>query len=180
MLQPHLHSPLIQLRPLTAEDFSPLYAVAKDPGIWQGHPSPNRHELGEFTTWFDEALRCQSTLVVLCGQQGQMLGSSRFYDYSDATASLAIGYTFLARHCWGGRYNRELKRLMLEHSFRFVERVWFHVAASNLRSQAAMAKIGAAFSHSEIRTISGKTLEYRFYYINKNNYLQSPFPPAVT
>ena len=39
-------------------------------------------------------------------------------------------------------YNRELKRLMLEHAFRFVRSVVFLVGPGNLRSQRAMEKVG--------------------------------------
>jgi RimJ/RimL family protein N-acetyltransferase len=39
--------------------------------------------------------------------------------------------------------NRELKRLMLDHAFRYFERVVFLVGPENLRSQAALEKVGA-------------------------------------
>jgi RimJ/RimL family protein N-acetyltransferase len=44
---------------------------------------------------------------------------------------------------WGGAYNRELKRLMVEHAFRSVGRILFLIAPMNLRSQHAVLKIGA-------------------------------------
>src|SRR5205807_7448323 len=56
-----------------------------------------------------------------------------------------VGWTFLEREFWDGTYNRELKQLMLEHAFRFVDRVLFVVGEQNLRSQKALAKIGASF-----------------------------------
>ena len=56
-----------------------------------------------------------------------------------------MGWTFLEREFWGGTYNRELKQLMLEHAFRFVDRVLFVVGEQNFRSQKALAKIGASF-----------------------------------
>ena len=46
---------------------------------------------------------------------------------------------------WGGSFNRELKTLMLDHAFRFVEHVIFHVGESNARSRKAMEKIGGVF-----------------------------------
>jgi len=56
-----------------------------------------------------------------------------------------IGWTFLERAFSGGSYNRELKSLMLDHAFRFVDRVLFIVGEKNLRSQKALQKIGARF-----------------------------------
>jgi RimJ/RimL family protein N-acetyltransferase len=49
----------------------------------------------------------------------------------------------LARKYWGGRYNHEMKQLMLTHAFKFVENVAFYVGEKNFRSQRAMEKIGA-------------------------------------
>jgi RimJ/RimL family protein N-acetyltransferase len=56
-----------------------------------------------------------------------------------------IGWTFLERRFWGGSYNRELKKLMLDHAFNFVDHVVFVVGEKNLRSQKALEKIGARF-----------------------------------
>ena len=58
---------------------------------------------------------------------------------------MEVGWTFLERQFWGGIYNRELKQLMLNHAFRFVDRVLFVVGEKNLRSQKALEKIGARF-----------------------------------
>jgi len=56
-----------------------------------------------------------------------------------------IGWTFLERAFWGGAHNLELKSLMLDHAFRFVQRVVFVVGEKNFRSQQALRKIGAKF-----------------------------------
>ena len=55
---------------------------------------------------------------------------------------IEIGWTFLERACWGGTYNGEMKQLMLDHAFRFVNRVVFLVGPQNVRSQRAVEKIG--------------------------------------
>ena len=57
-------------------------------------------------------------------------------------SEIEIGWTFLARSHWGGAYNRELKRLMMAHAFKFVDNVILFVGATNLRSQRAVEKIG--------------------------------------
>jgi RimJ/RimL family protein N-acetyltransferase len=54
-----------------------------------------------------------------------------------------IGYTFVGRSYWGKGFNRELKQLMLSYIFQYVDTVFFHVGAQNLRSQKAIEKIGA-------------------------------------
>jgi len=39
--QPILRGELVELRPLSVEDYDALYAVACDPLIWEQHPSRN-------------------------------------------------------------------------------------------------------------------------------------------
>jgi RimJ/RimL family protein N-acetyltransferase len=75
---------------------------------------------------------------------GDIVGSSRFHGYDEECSEVEIGWTFLARSHWGGRYNGELKRLMIAHALHFVERVVFLVHPDNIRSQRAVEKIGAA------------------------------------
>jgi N-acetyltransferase len=141
-LQPTLKGQLVELRPLRAEDFLALYAVAADPLIWEQHPSPDRYQEPVFREFFREALESGGALLATDSQAGQVIGSSRFHGYNEAESEIEIGWTFLARSHWGGHYNGEMKRLMLRHAFRFVDRVVFRVGAANLRSQRAVEKIG--------------------------------------
>jgi N-acetyltransferase len=75
-------------------------------------------------------------------KDGRVIGSSRYHGYDEAASEVEIGWTFLARSHWGGRYNGEMKRLMLEHAFRFVRNVVFLVGPENRRSRRAVEKIG--------------------------------------
>ena len=81
-------------------------------------------------------------LIAIDSTDGQAIGSSRFHGYDSEKSEIEIGWTFLARSRWGGVYNREMKRLMLRHAFRFVNCVVFLVGPQNVRSQRAMEKIG--------------------------------------
>jgi len=141
-LQPTLRSKLLELRPLRREDFDELLTVAADPLIWEQHPASNRYQPAVFRTFFDEALDSGGALIALDRESGRVIGSSRFHAYDSGTSQVEIGWTFLARSHWGGRYNAEMKRLMLEHAFRFVDRVVFVVGIHNRRSQRAIEKIG--------------------------------------
>jgi len=133
----------IQMRPLLATDFDELYQVASDPLIWEQHPNPDRYKREVFTTYFEGALASGGALL-FSNAKGEVIGSSRFYDWEPALREVKIGYTFFARSCWGKPYNRSAKTLMLEHAFsQGVERVFFHVGVHNIRSQKAMAKLGA-------------------------------------
>jgi RimJ/RimL family protein N-acetyltransferase len=141
-LQPILTGDLLELRPLRAGDFEALYAVASDPLIWEQHPQSDRYQQEVFQNFFREALESGGALVAIDSKDNQVIGSSRFHDYNEAQSEIEIGWTFLARSHWGGTYNGEMKRLMLEHAFKFVDKVIFVIGPQNLRSQKALEKIG--------------------------------------
>jgi RimJ/RimL family protein N-acetyltransferase len=143
-LQPHLKGELIELRPLIPDDWCDLFAVASDPLIWEQHPENDRYKKDVFKVFFKEALESGGAFVVIDTKNQQIIGSTRFYGYDAEKSEIEIGWTFLARKYWGGRYNREMKQLMLNHAFRFVENVVFLVGQTNFRSQRAMEKIGAS------------------------------------
>jgi RimJ/RimL family protein N-acetyltransferase len=149
-LQPILQGELLELRPLRAEDFRDLYSVAADPLIWEQHPVKDRYKEELFREFFREALGSAGALIAMDSKDGRVIGSSRFHGYDQEKSEIEIGWTFLARSHWGGRYNGEMKRLMLRHAFRFVNRVIFLVGPQNLRSQRAIEKIGGVRVGSRI------------------------------
>jgi N-acetyltransferase len=142
-LQPNLRGELIELRPLKPEDWDGLFAVASDPLIWKQHPESDRYKKEVFKVFFREALESGGAFVVIDQKSRQIIGSTRFYGYDPEKSEIEIGWTFLARKYWGGRYNREMKQLMLDHAFKFVESVIFYVGEKNVRSQKATEKISA-------------------------------------
>ena len=141
--QPILRGDLVTLRPLRPDDYDALFAVAADPLIWEQHPDKTRHQPTGFQRFFEEALASRGALIATETGTQQVIGSSRFHAYDPDLDEVEIGWSFLARAYWGGRYNAEMKRLMLRHAFRFVRRVVFLVGPENLRSQRAVERIGA-------------------------------------
>jgi N-acetyltransferase len=140
--QPVLIGELLELRPLRATDFEALFRVAADPLIWEQHPDRDRYQEPVFRAFFEEGLASGGALVAVDRANGRIIGSSRYHGYDAERSVVAIGWTFLARAYWGGRYNGEMKRLMLEHAFRSVQRVLFIIGPDNRRSQRAVEKIG--------------------------------------
>jgi RimJ/RimL family protein N-acetyltransferase len=141
-LQPHLQGELVALRPLTRNDWQAVYAVASDPLIWEQHPARDRWKEQEFREFFDDALKMGGAFAVIERASGKIIGSTQFRAFEGDVDAIEIGWTFLARSYWGGRYNHEMKRLMLEHAFKYVERVIFVVGEHNVRSQTAVQRIG--------------------------------------
>jgi N-acetyltransferase len=144
-LQPTLTGTLIALRPMREDDFDALFAVASDPLIWEQHPEPDRCTDPVFRRFFRGGIDSGGALVAIDRGDGRMIGSSRFAEYDESNSEVEIGWTFLARSHWGGAYNGEMKRLMLDHAFRFVQRVVFRVGPDNRRSRRALEKIGARY-----------------------------------
>jgi RimJ/RimL family protein N-acetyltransferase len=160
-LQPVLRGQLLWLRPLRADDWDQLYAVASDPLIWQQHPAPDRYKEDVFRDFFREAMESGGAFVILDARDDHVIGSSRYLGYDPARSEIEIGYTFLARRYWGGVYNREMKDLMLRHAFRFVRHVVFLVGLENWRSQKAMEKIGGCRVGARVDRVGRETVVFQ-------------------
>jgi RimJ/RimL family protein N-acetyltransferase len=182
--QPILTGELVLLRPLQAADFAGLYAVAADPLIWDQHPDKTRSQEAGFQTFFQQALESGGALVVLDRVDGQIIGTSRFHSYDEEQSEITIGWTFLARSHWGGRYNHEMKQLMLRHAFRFVNNIRFLVDFQNYRSQRAVEKIGGRRVGTQPGINDREVFVYRitaadFFSANEGGQQESGSDPAL-
>jgi RimJ/RimL family protein N-acetyltransferase len=157
-LQPILKGKLLELRPLQVADFEALFTAASDPGIWEQHPERDRYKKDVFQTYFDSAIDSGGAFAIVDRATGQIIGSSRYWNLKPAESEVEIGWTFLERRFWGGRHNSELKSLMLDHAFRFVDRVVFVVGENNLRSRQALRKMGAELVGNVERTAPDGTV----------------------
>lgn len=167
-LQPHLIGELLELRPLRPEDWEPLFAVAADPLIWEVHPARERYKEEHFRDYFREALESGGALVAIDQKTQQIIGASRYFWYGSDRNELEIGWTFLSRAYWGGVYNREMKRLMLDYALQFVDRVIFLVGVANVRSQRAMAKIGGILTDRRVqRSLHGNSSDFVIFEIRR-------------
>jgi len=138
-----LENERVRLTPLEEKDFDRLFKVAADPLIWEQHPSKDRYKREVFQSYFDTAVSSGSAFLIFEKANGKLIGSTRYYDHNPALSRIAIGYTFIAKEFWGGKYNAAIKKLMLDHAFQFVDSVIFHIGPANIRSQQAILKIGA-------------------------------------
>jgi RimJ/RimL family protein N-acetyltransferase len=172
-LQPALQNEYIRIEPLKASDFERLYEVASDPLIWEQHPNPDRYKREVFETFFTGAMESGGAFLVYNNTNNELIGSSRYYDNFPEQSSIAIGYTFISRHCWGTTYNHALKKLMLDHAYQFVDNVIFHIGIDNIRSQKAIEKLGAEkMVMQELRYYGEKIIPSLVYRIKKENWLR--------
>jgi RimJ/RimL family protein N-acetyltransferase len=173
--QPTLSGDLLALRPAAAADFDALFAVASDPLIWAMHPMRERYREPVFRTFFDEALADRGGLVAVDRADGRVFGFSRYSEQFVEPGEIEIGWTFLARDRWGGGWNREMKRLMLEHAFGTYDRVIFRIGDENWRSRRAVEKIGGVLTDrvQEV-TLGDRVIRHVTYAIAKADFAAGP------
>nr|MCU0350393.1 GNAT family N-acetyltransferase [Flavobacterium sp.] len=58
-----------------------------------------------------------------------------------------------------------IKKMMLAYAFQFVDQVYFHVGAENIRSQIAMERLGAKKVREIAVAYHGETEKLNFEYV---------------
>lgn len=131
------------LIPIRECDFEEVYAAASDPDVWAQHPNKNRYEREVFKNFFDGAVQSGGAFKIIDTHSNKVIGSTRLYDYEPKNQSIFIGYTFLARDYWGSGANPMIKRMLLDFLFQYVDIVYLHIGADNIRSQISIERLGA-------------------------------------
>ena len=167
----NLENELVKIVPLNESDFNKLYKVASDPLIWEQHPAWDRYKKEVFQLFFDGAVSGKTAFLIIDKKTDKIIGSTRYYDYSQGNSSIAIGYTFLAKEYWGGQYNQSAKKLLLNYAFQFVDKVYFHIGTTNIRSQLAIKKIGAIKLKEVNFENNGQQLPHFEFVIEKQTWL---------
>lgn len=171
-IQPVLENEKAILMPLGENEFEQLYAVASDPKIWEQHPNKERWKREVFETFFHGAVESKGAFKIINKAAGDIAGSTRFYDYNEADDSIFIGYTFYATAYWGTGFNMSVKKLMMDYIFQFVSAVYFHVGATNTRSQIAIGRVGAIKVGEEEVKYFGEPAKQNFVYkIDKRDWI---------
>ncbi len=151
-----------------------MTVAASDQLIWELHPSRDRHLPQIFSDYFDTMLGSGGALIVLEKTNGAAIGWSRYGEYNSDMREIEVGWTFLVRAHWGGDTNREMKALMLSHAFKTADTVSFRIATDNLRSRAAVEKIGGVLTTraAEI-AFAGRSVPHVVYVIGKAEFQAS-------
>ncbi|MGN6152404.1 MAG: GNAT family N-acetyltransferase [Lysobacteraceae bacterium] len=147
---PTLSGRHVRLAPLRADHADALRSAAADGALWTlrftSVPGPDP---GEAEAYIAAALaqRDAGTALpfALFDVAGDLVGSTRFYDLDRSVPRLKIGYTWYAARVQRTALNTEAKRLLLGHAFDTLgcESVTFETSHENLRSQAAIQRLGA-------------------------------------
>lgn len=155
--RPTLIGKHVALRPLQQADAEEWLAALGEPAraaeLWHGMTVPLPTTTAQAHQVVADHLERQDDRQSVCFTQldattGQLAGLTTYYDIDPAPErrSLAIGWTWIARPYWSTGINPESKLLLLERAFDVLGavRVVWHVDIRNERSQAAVAKLGAA------------------------------------
>ena len=170
-IQPQLENDLVILEPLNQNDFENLYSAAADPKVWEQHPNKNRYKREVFQIFFDGAIESKGAFKIIFKETNQVIGSSRFYDYDENDASIIVGYTFYSTDSWGKGTNPSVKKLMFDYIFQFVDKIYLHVGANNIRSQIAVQRLDCTKIQEELVAYYGEEPKLNFVYeMTKENW----------
>jgi len=147
-LRPTLTAGAVRLEPLIEAHRAGLALAADDDQIWDHMPSAASGD--GFAAWFDQSLD-----VALSGREAvwavrtladdRLVGSTRYLAIEPTHRRLEIGHTWYAPPVWGTQVNPACKLALMGHAFETLafNRVELKTDNRNLRSQAAIAKLGA-------------------------------------
>jgi RimJ/RimL family protein N-acetyltransferase len=143
-----LHGTRIRLEPLGADHFEGMRRAADAEPIWRFTTMLGHGE--HFPNWWQAALTgfqqgARIPYAVLHSQSAEILGSTSFLHLALTDGSLEIGHTWYSPNQWASHVNPECKLLLMTYAFETLglRRVEYCVDAINLRSRAAVTKLGA-------------------------------------
>jgi RimJ/RimL family protein N-acetyltransferase len=151
-----LRGEYVYLEELRQEHIPTLKLLAKDARLWEFTKSLLVNETydEQFEQYINIALNpngdgtfgvgLQKAFVIFRTSDQQIIGMTRYYGLSEKHKRTDIGYTWYIPEVWGKVHNKECKLLLLQYAFEVLgfNRVGFHVAHVNVRSQKAVEKIG--------------------------------------
>lgn len=129
--------------PMTEAHREPLRAAcAEDPTLWPRYYAD--FGAAAFDASFDELMARPGWHRFALYDGDTFVGMSCFLNIDDSRQTLEIGSTYYRPALRGTGFNRRIKDMMLVRAFDAgIRRVEFRVDARNVRSQAAMIKLGA-------------------------------------
>jgi N-acetyltransferase len=144
-----LRGSVVALEPMRMDHVDALTRVGLDPELWRWIPSSvgSAEEMRAYVaTALDEQRRGVSLpFVIIARGTEQVVGSTRYGNIDLANRRLEIGWTWVTAAHQRTAVNTEAKLLLLTHAFEQlkVNRVELKTDALNLKSRAAIARLGA-------------------------------------
>jgi len=145
-----LSGQFVRVEPLALAHAADLALVATEEGIWSYMPAKVPQNQADVEALIEAALaeakkgvRLPFSIIDLKG--GRAIGSTSYLDIAPAHRRIEIGWTWLGAPARRTAINTECKYLLLKHAFEALGcgRVQLKTDARNLRSQAAIERLGA-------------------------------------
>jgi RimJ/RimL family protein N-acetyltransferase len=144
-----LEGRVVRLEPLGLHHLDALCAVGLEPALWafttMQITTPEQMRAYVQTALDEQRAGTALPFATVDRAGGTVVGTTRFANAVHEHARVEIGWTWIAPRWQRTGVNTEAKLLMLRHAFEVlrVRRVELKTSALNLRSRAAMLRIGA-------------------------------------
>lgn len=149
-LQQTIAGQYVHLVPINQTHAEGLFAIGQEADDWAYMPRPCFSSLEDCKSWVSEAeyemKKGRAMVFTLVQPDTQTpMGSSRYFDIQRPNRSLEIGWTWLGKDYQRTPVNTEAKLLLLSYALDDLKanRVQIKTDGRNLRSQKAIARIGA-------------------------------------
>ena len=161
------------LEPLARCHAEGIFATIRDPEIHRYLPVPGFDVLADCERWIDSAneeMRRGEAVVfaIIQSSDGEVAGSTRYFDFQVADRGLEIGWTWLGKRFQRTAINTEAKYLLLRHAFETLGavRVQLKTDRRNVASQRAIERIGGVLegTHRKHRLVWDGHIRDTVYY----------------
>ncbi|KAF0106686.1 MAG: N-acetyltransferase GCN5 [Hyphomonadaceae bacterium] len=165
-------SEFVTLRPLSTEYFDALIEIAKDKNIWTHYPM-SLHEPDLMRGNLEQLLQLQAARQwiahVVIAPNGEIVGQTCYLNLREPDCGVEIGGTWYDAKYHGSKINPAAKLLMLGNAFDAgAVRVEFKTDELNLKSRAAILKLGAKFEgifRKHMKRVNGTWRDSAYYSI---------------
>lgn len=137
----------VQLVPLEPEHVDDLHAAAAYDEIWVWTGPASMRTREDVAAFVEDAVADPARLAFAVIVDGRACGSTSYGDIDLSVGGIEIGWTWYTPRLWASSVNPECKLLLLGHAFDELgaARVTLKTDGNNLRSQAAIRKLGATY-----------------------------------
>ncbi len=144
-----LENKRVLLRPLSMMDLESLLPIALESELWKVGMTEIR-DRQDLEHYIEQALSDRTKglsypFVIVDKDSNQIAGSTRYSEITPQFKRLEIGWTWLSKNTRGSGLNKACKYELLRFAFEelLMNRVEIKTDALNLRSRAAIKKLGA-------------------------------------
>lgn len=146
--KPTLQNDFVRLESLLNDHAESLVKCINEE-MWSGMvvPPPTSRESMEIYIASMVSDTSKIPFVVIDQMNGQVVGSTSFYDYVPSQERVELGSTFYHRKVWGSAINPSCKLLLCDYAFTQlkIHRLALRCDSRNKRSIAAIKKLGGVY-----------------------------------